>query len=123
MSSQRDEQYMSIAKSIMNALKTSVKVSKAAVGGSQAKLNTHATSDLDVIYAVHGDPIIDDTVSRALAAILANFPNYKSSKHTTNPRVIRIKIPNLGPGDIVYKTSNGFDHELRENKHYRKVNL
>ncbi len=119
----RDDQLKSIGKSIVNVLLNGgIKVTKAAVSGSVAKQNTHSKSDVDVIYVIQGNPSNKEMDPKVVKLLRDNYSSY-NARQSENKVVVKLDIPNFGHADIKLKTQNGFDHEMRANKDYRRLNL
>ena len=119
----RDDQLKSIGNSIVNVLLNGgLKVTNAAVGGSVAKQSTHPKSDVDVIYVINGNPSNKEIDPKVVKPLRDNYPSY-SARESENKVVVKLDIPNFSHADIKLKTPNGFDHEMRANKDYGRLNL
>lgn len=111
-----EQRYASEWRSIANFMKksTGFSLSGIARGGSRAKGTHMDSSDLDIYFAISGDPPKNEIYPALLKRLKENYP-----KNTigigSSYNVIKMS---LGPlkFDIVLKTLSGFESEIRENK-------
>ena len=115
--------YHSKWKSIVNAMKSSnLKISKIAQAGSRAKKKHRPDSDMDVIFAVAGNPTKKDFYPRLISVLKNNFP-YEKVFPGSYYNVIHLDFKQGGKFDLVLLTEAEFDKEYESILDYKKKNL
>ena len=123
MSTPQDQEYEKNARSILNVLKNNgLYVSKAAVAGSRGKGTSTQSSDLDIIFAVSGDPSKNSVYPKVKSALATNFPKY-NARLGTDGNVVKLDFPGLGHTDLKLLSSSEFDRQLANVKSYRRFNI
>jgi predicted nucleotidyltransferase len=115
--------YHSKWKSIVNVLKSSnLKISKIAQAGSRAKKKHRPDSDMDVIFAVAGNPLQNIFYLDLMTVLKNNFPNEKVFPGS-NYNVVHLDFKTGGKFDLVLLPEAEFDKEYKSLLDYKKKNL
>jgi len=115
--------YHSKWKSIVNAMKSSnLKISKIAQAGSRAKKKHRPDSDMDVIFAVAGNPSKNNFYPNLMTVLKNNFPNEKIYSGS-NYNVVHLDFRQGGKFDLVLLTEADFDNEYKNILDYKIKNL
>jgi len=115
--------YHSKWKSIVNVMKSSnLKISKIAQAGSRAKKKHRPDSDMDVIFAVAGNPSKNNFYPNLMTALKNNFPNEKIYPGS-NYNVVHLDFRQGGKFDLVLLTEADFDNEYKNILGYKRKNL
>lgn len=115
--------YHSKWKSIVNVMKSSnLKISKIAQAGSRAKKKHRPDSDMDVIFAVAGNPSQKNFYPDLMAVLKSNFP-YEKVFPGSNYNVIHLDFKQGGKFDLVLLVETEFDKEYKSILDYKKKNL
>lgn len=112
--------YHSKWKSIVNVMKSSnLKISKIAQSGSRAKKKHRPDSDMDVIFAVAGNPSQKNFYPRLISVLKNNFPNEKVFPGS-NYNVVHLDFKQGGKFDLVLLTEAEFDKEYKSILDYKR---
>ncbi len=115
--------YHSKWKSIVNVMKSSnLKISKIAQAGSRAKKKHRPDSDMDVIFAVAGNPSKNNFYPNLMTVLKNNFPNEKIYPGS-NYNVVHLDFRQGGKFDLVLLTEADFDNEYKNILDYKRKNL
>ena len=115
--------YHSKWKSIVNVMKSSnLKISKIAQAGSRAKKKHRPDSDMDVIFAVAGNPSKNSFYPNLMTVLKNNFPNEKIYSGS-NYNVVHLDFRQGGKFDLVLLTEADFDNEYKNILDYKRKNL
>jgi len=118
-----ENSYHSKWKSIVNVMKSSnLKISKIAQAGSRAKKKHRPDSDMDVIFAVAGNPSQKNFYPDLMTVLKSNFP-YEKVFPGSNYNVIHLDFKQGGKFDLVLLTETEFDKEYKSILDYKKKNL
>ena len=115
--------YHSKWKSIVNVMKSSnLKISKIAQAGSRAKKKHRPDSDMDVIFAVAGNPSQKNFYPDLMTVLKSNF-SYEKIFPGKNYNVVHLDFKQGGKFDLVLLTETEFDKEYKSILDYKKKNL
>ncbi len=115
--------YNSKWKSIVNVMKSSnLKISKIAQAGSRAEKKHRPDSDMDVIFAVTGNPSRKIFYPNLMTVLRSNFPNEKVFPGS-NYNVVHMDFKQGGKFDLVLLSETEFDKEYQSILDYKKKNL
>ena len=115
--------YHSKWKSIVNVMKSSnLNISKIAQAGSRAKKKHRPDSDMDVIFAVAGNPSQKNFYPNLKTVLKSNFPLEKVFPGS-NYNVVHLDFRQGGKFDLVLLTEAEFDTEYKSILDYKKKNL
>ena len=115
--------YHSKWKSIVNVMKSSnLKISKIAQAGSRAKKKHRPDSDMDVIFAVAGNPSQKNFYPDLMTVLKSNFL-YEKVFPGSNYNVIHFDFKQGGKFDLVLLTEAEFDKEYKSILDYKKKSL
>lgn len=112
--------YHSKWKSIVNVMKSSnLKISKIAQSGSRAKKKHRPDSDMDVIFAVAGNPSQKNFYPELISVLKNNFP-YEKVFPGSNYNVVHLDFKQGGKFDLVLLTEVEFDKEYKSILDYKR---
>lgn len=115
--------YHSKWKSIVNVMKSSnLKISKIAQAGSRAKKRHRPDSDMDVIFAVAGNPSQKIFYPNLMTVLNSNFPDEKVFPGS-DYNVVHLDFKKGGKFDLVLLSETEFDKEYKSILDYKKKNL
>ncbi len=115
--------YHSKWKSIVNVMKSSnLKISKIAQAGSRAKKKYRPDSDMDVIFAVAGNPLQKNFYPDLMTVLKSNFPLERVFPGS-NYNVVHLDFKQGGKFDLVLLSEAEFDKEYKTILDYKKKNL
>ncbi len=118
-----EDRYRSKWKSIVNVMKSSsLKVSRITISGSRARKKHRPDSDLDIIFAVAGNPSKGDFYSKLINVLKKNFPNEKAYPGSTY-NVVHMDFIGGGKFDLALLTEDNFDKQHGKDVEYRRNNL
>ncbi|MBD3212460.1 MAG: hypothetical protein GF311_07615 [Candidatus Lokiarchaeota archaeon] len=118
-----EDRYHRLWTSIYNVLTHQrLEVSRVAKAGSRARIQYRPDSDMDVIFAVSGDPSKSNFYPKLIRVMNANFPN-----ETVYPgrsyNVVHIDFARGGKFDLVLLSEREFDIQHGNDVEYRRNNL
>jgi len=109
--------------SIVNVMKSSnLKISKIAQAGSRAKKKYRPDSDMDVIFAVAGNPSQKNFYPNLMIVLKSNFPLEKIFPGS-DYNVVHLDFKIGGKFDLVLLSETEFDQEYKSILDYKKKNL
>lgn len=118
-----EDRYQNLWNSIYNVLTHSgLKVSRVAESGSRPKQQYRPDSDMDLIFAVSGNPSKQNFYPKLIRVMKNNFPN----EHVYPGRsynVVHTDFVKGGKFDLVLLTEREFDNQHGNDVKYRKDNL
>ncbi len=119
-----DSRYEHLWKSIVNVMKNSnLKISRIAKAGSRARRQHRPDSDMDIIFAVVGDPPREKFYPDLMRILQSNFPEADVSLGTEG-NVVKLVDPRTGARfDLVLLTEADFDDQHSNDVEYRRKHL
>jgi hypothetical protein len=97
-------------------------VSRVAKAKSQARIQHRPDSDMDVIFAVSGDPSKSTFYPKLIKVMKANLTNGKVYPGRSN-NVVHIDFAKGGKFELVLLSERDFDIQHGDDVKYRRVNL
>ncbi|MFX1329125.1 MAG: hypothetical protein ACFE91_13440 [Promethearchaeota archaeon] len=108
--------------SIVNVMKSSgLRISKIAQAGSRAKKRYRPDSDMDVIFAVAGNPSKDNFYPNLITVLKNNFP-YEKEYPESNYNIVHLDFRQGGKFELILLTEFDFDKEYKNILDYKKKN-
>ncbi len=118
-----EEHYHSKWISITNVMKNSnLKVSRIAPHGSRARRTHRPDSDMDVIFAVSGNPNRREFYPKLINVLKSNFPLEKIYPGS-HYNVVHLNFRAGGKFELVLLSESKFDKEYKDVLNYRRSHL
>lgn len=118
-----ENHYKKKMKSITSVLQnTKLGLSKITPAGSRAKQEHRPDSDLDIIFAIAGDPTKKEFYPKLINTLKKEFPLDNVYPGKSN-NIVHLDFRSGAEFELVLKTSKGFDKEHSSLKLYKKKNL
>ena len=119
----QEDRYHSKWNSIVNFMKNSnLKISRIAQAGSRARREHKPNSDMDVIFAIAGNPHKREFYPKLMKLLKDNFPEDEVFPGS-NYNVVHLNFKKGGIFDIVLLTEETFDKQHGADVAYRRDNL